>query len=181
MAIKQPRYEGVYANMDFPVYEYREYPKHVKIEPHGFKVVNSKEEEDQLLQTLGRRNEKMKQDIEGMGGETRDPERDFLLRRARELNIPVNKLWSTFKFRGLVQKAEDELDKLPAEQIDDNLPATGEGTAEISVDLSKISEKEQTDLKKSLLEKAHVLGIPATDSWSITRLQNYISEAEKSN
>lgn len=143
---------GVYANMDFPPYEYREYPKHIRTGPYGrYEVANNAAEEEKILA-------KLKQDNDDapaiMAPLIADPEKEILISRARELGIAFNSQWSKAKLTLVVQAAEKEIDNLPPE--------------------------EELDEKAKLYAEAKSLGLKAQGMhlWKIERLKAAIAEVK---
>lgn len=141
---------GVYALMDFPPYSYQEFPKHIKVDRHGnYEIAQNAEEESKILEKI----------LDSMPAETEvevlasDPQREFLIARAKELNVAINRKWSIAKLTAAISEVENSVDNLPAET-----PAT--------------------ELKDELIAKAKELGIPANKLWGIPRLKASIEEAE---
>lgn len=175
---------GVYANMEFPPYEFREYPKQVNTGPHGkFTVVHTRAEEDKLRQQL-------QKDHDDAPAEyvphVADPEKEILISRARELGVPFNSKWSKAKLKITVQEAEADVDSLPAEQpVKARGPEYGneDGDLPISSPPAEGEEDYETpeELKAALLAKAKSMGINPTGIhlWGIPRLKSAIAEAAK--
>ncbi len=148
---------GVYANMEFPTYEYTEFPKHVVIGPHGkYVVIHNKEEENELLA-------KLQQDYDDAPPETVrhvvDPAKEILISRAAELGVAINRQWSVAKLQKVIQEVEEAVDNLPPEG-------------------DSVGGKAPVENKDELIAKAKSLGIKATHLWGIPRLKAEIAAAE---
>lgn len=141
-------YGGVYANMEFPPYEFREYPKHVVTGPFGqYEVANNETEETVIRAKL----QKDHDDAPAVAAPmVADPAKEILISRAREIGVPFNPMWSKVKLDAVVKAAEAELDNLPPEEDD----------------------------KDALIARANALGIKATKLWGIPRLKQDIAAAE---
>lgn len=148
---------GVYANMDFPPYIFREYPKQIKTGDGIFEIVNSSEEETALRERL-------------RTGTTKelDVQRERLIERAASLGVPINKKWSVEKLSAVIRAAEPD-DIILDISANDDLPPEIEDPAE---------EESARDDKDALIAKAKALGISANKLWGIPRLKAQIAEAE---
>lgn len=150
---------GVYANMDFAPYVYQEYPKYIPTGPHGQHVIaKDADHEEKILA-------KVQQDQDDAPPEpvqyVSDPEKEILISRARELNVPFNSKWSKLKLQHIVNEAELEVDSLPAEYP-----------------LDKNENENSREYKEKLISDAKALDIPATHLWGIPRLKAHIAEAQ---
>lgn len=155
---------GVYANMDFPPYEHREYPKHVITGPYGkYEIVHNREEEIKLKGVLEQN------EIVSSLEAPHDPEKDALIAKARFLGAPINRLWSNAKIQSVIAQAETAVDNLPPdEEVADDEP---EETAPPTID-------ELDDLQQ-LVAKAKELGIKsARIAWGAERLKARIAQTE---
>lgn len=166
---------GVYANMDFPPYSYQPYPRHIVTGPHGkYEVAHSAEEESKILA-------KLQKDQDDAPAEpvhfVADPEKEILISRARELQVPFNSLWSKAKLKKLVEQAEadTDVDSLPAEDLERKKLIT-------SITAEDVEEEEAAesaeDYKETLIAKARNLGINANKLWGIPRLKASIAEKQ---
>lgn len=169
-------YGGVYANMDFPPYEYIPYPRHVITGPNGmFEVANSEEEEKKIKDRLRKQRDEAPEEVEAY---IVDPEKEILISRARELGVPINRKWSKQKLEQVVGSAEAETDNLPPEEPElleiDNSELVSD-SKELEALVAKIGDSEED--KEVLLEKAKELGLAANRLWGIPRLKAAISEA----
>lgn len=154
---------GVYANMDFPPYEFREFPKHIITGRGTYETANDKHEEEEIRERVQKEYDEAP--IEALI-HTPDPEREALISRARELNVPINRMWSITKLKATIEKAEQAMDDLPAEGEEQD----GEIT----------SEEQAEENKEELIAKAKSLGInKANHLWGIPRLKLEIADAEK--
>lgn len=152
---------GIYQNMEFTPWVFKEYPKHVPTGPYGqFAVANNAEEEHRILK-------RVQQDQDDAPALTmphvRDPEKDILISRAQELQVPFNPKWSKGKLQQLVDEAEEQVDMLP-------------------VDESRLHPADFADTvaeKDRLIAEAKALGIPANRIWGIPRLQDVIKRARR--
>lgn len=155
---KQPPYAGVYGNMNFPEWKYREYPKHISTGPHGqYVVAKNEEEEEKILVTLQKEDDDAPPEQQIL---VADPEKEILISRAAELGVAINKKWSKLKIKSAVEDAEAAADALPVESSE----------AEV--------ERDDEEYKLELIEKAKSLGIPANKVWGIKRLKKMIAEVE---
>lgn len=154
MAVAKQNLGGVYANMDFPPYEYREYPKHIRTGPYGkYEVALNQEDELKILTRL-------KQDDDNApaiapAALIADPEKEILISRVRELGVAFNPQWSKAKLSKVVDEAEKEVDNLPPE--------------------------EELDEKAKLYKEAKALGLKAQGMhlWKSERLKAAIAEAKE--
>ena len=170
-------YGGVYANMDFPTYEYRAYPRHIVTGPNGlYEVANSAEEEMKIKARLRKTYDEMPSEPMLL---TADPEKEILISRARELNVPINRKWSKQKLENVLKEAEAAIDDLPPEdeltQLDD-LPATEDFAEEVTAE-----DLDEED-KDALLAKAKSLGIKVQGMhlWGVPRIKATIAEFKAS-
>lgn len=145
---------GVYANMEFPTYEYREYPKHIRTGLHGAYEIAQNENDEMRILT------KLKQDDDNAPAIApqalvADPEKEILISRARELGIAFNSQWSKAKLKVAIDTAEKEVDNLPPE--------------------------EELDEKAKLFKEAKSLGLKAQGMhlWKIDRLKAAIADAKE--
>ena len=116
-------------SMKFPAYQFREYPKHVRL-PNGKHVtVNSKQEENEALGIVEPVIEAPIMVVEAPIQEplpqiepvefpkvefASDDGRAALVARADELNIPYDKRWGIKKLKDAIEAAEEAEDQ-PAE------------------------------------------------------------------
>lgn len=178
MAVARQNLGGVYANMDFPPYEFKEFPKAVPVGPHGqTTIVSTKEEENILLK-------KIQKDHDDAPAEVipsvPDPEKEILISRARELGAAFNSKWSKAKLKATIDAAEMEIDNLPPEGEEEN-EEPDDGVQELSLNSLRPMDKSYNDqeaLKESLLEEAKALGLKGTGMhlWGIPRLKAAIAE-----
>lgn len=162
---------GVYANMDFPPYEFQPYPKHVKTGPSGEYEIAFDEAEERKIKA------RLQEQYENAPAETElfvvDPEKEILISRARELGVPINRKWSKEKLTKVVREAEAAIDDLPPEDEEDNFIKTSAPRMPQEVNV----EPETTEIDKdALIEEAKLLGLPATKLWGVPRLQAAIAE-----
>lgn len=173
-------YGGVYANMEFPPYEYIPYPRHIITGPNGlYEVANSEEEEKRIKDRLRKAHDDAPAEFEAF---IADPEKDILVSRARELNVPINRKWSKQKLQQVIQEAESAIDSLPPEDQEDAKSVFAETPvidhfAHIQTSLSAPAQIEEDD-KDELVAQAKALGLPATKVWGIPRLKASIAEAQ---
>lgn len=170
-------YGGVYANMDFGTYEFREYPKHIKTGKYGqFVEVHNKEEEIAILGDIEK-----KQAATQIPDASIDHEKEALISKARKMGIPINALWSKSKLEKTIQQAEEELDNLPAEGdevetskvLEISTPTLASASSSIPDGLTEEQYKDQ------LIATAKELGFKsASRLWGIARLKASIAEAE---
>lgn len=166
---------GVYANMDFPGYEYREFPKHIPTGPHGRYEIAANATEEEVIR------KRLQAEADGFAAipefvhHTPDPEREALVSRAAVLGVPINKLWSITKLKSTIQAAEAAMDELPAEGAAPLKPTvlTTPGLDEHSA--SGLTPEEYKD---KLIEEAKSFGLSATRLWGIPRLEQTIAEAK---
>lgn len=164
---------GVYANMEFPPYEFREYPKHITTGLYGqHEVVNSAQEEEALRARLQKALEDKPADAVHL---VADPAKEILISRAYELGVAINRKWSNAKLAKVVKEAEDAIDDLPPEQIGRKKSAPIEVISEPEAEEETGSADE---LKEYLISQAKELGIPANKLWGIPRLKTSIAEAK---
>lgn len=179
---KHKPYGGVYENYDFEkVYGPKEWAEYPKAVPTGttqfdksYKVANNAEEEAAIRAS-------MKQQFEdNLPAETHayvaDPEKEILISRARELEVPFNAKWSKAKLQVLITTAESEVDNLAAE-----LPLTKEQIKEAATSLlgaQHVPEEENEDVHATLLEEAKRLGIKERNMhlFGVPRLKAMIAE-----
>lgn len=172
----QRNYGGVYANMDFDaIYgskAFHEYPKHISTGGKGqYTVVHSAAEEHELLNRI----QKDQDDAPAyVAPYVTDPEKEILISRARELGVAFNSKWSKMKLKQTVEAAEQDVDNLPAEQVN-KVKVTA-----MVIDNNEKLEAPQTDeeFKDKLIAEAKSFGYPANRLWGIPRLQTSISEAK---
>jgi hypothetical protein len=166
---------GVYANMEFPPYEFREYPKLIPTGPHGaYQIVSSQREENELLDSLGVAREKA---LAAKAHGPVDPQKEILIARASELGVPINKQWSMLKLQAVISAAEAAVDELPpeGEEIEERIHNKLIAAADEKVE--EISNFE--DDKTELVARAKELGISsASRIWGVPRLKSAIAEAE---
>lgn len=170
-------YGGVYANMEFPPYEYIPYPRHVITGPKGqFEIAYSEEEERKIKARLMRERDEAPVENEPFA---HDQEKEILISRARELGVPINRKWSKEKLKSVVSTAENEIDNLPPEDDYDNFPATVSPETHLKNSFTAPAEEEHhsEEDKDVLIAKAKELGFPATKLWGIPRLKASIAEA----
>ena len=167
---RQKPYGGVYENMDFGNYVYQEYPKHIRTGDHGkFEVVQNEEEEKRVRAKLVKKTEIIQAEQLALGP---DIEKEKLLLRCKELDIPVNSKWSNQKLYGLIREAEAAVDALPAnENLPDGYSSAEEADAEDHMDPEKLREQ--------LIAEAKSLGIAANKTWGTPRLRSNIAEAKR--
>lgn len=167
-------YGGVYANMDFPTYEYHPYPRHVIIGAGGlYEVALNEEEERKIKARLKKEREETPAEIEAF---IVDPDKEILISRARELNVPINRKWSKAKLESVVKQAEEAIDNLPPESDDDSL-----APEDTHPDLFHVPfDSGKEDDKDALLAKAKDLGIKTQGMhlWGVPRLKATIAEFE---
>ena len=164
---------GVYAGMDFPPYEWKEYPKHVAIGPHGqTKIVQSAEEEQKLRAEL-----QSEQDNEPAQQlpHVADPTRAILISRAREIGAAINPNWSITKLKSTIEAAEADLDSLPPETL-----VTTKATHEAAPEVPVLHNQSPDDQKAELIERLKELDPTAKNLhlWGIPRLKAAIAEQE---
>lgn len=152
---------GVYANMDFPPYVWTEYPKHVPTGANGkYEVAFNEADEERILAKLQKTEDDAPAKVEPY---VADPEKEILISRARELQVPFNPKWSKAKLERIVQEAEDEVDALPVETT-----------------AKKLDEVTSEEDKDELIARAKALGIPANRLWGVPRLLTMIADKEAS-
>jgi len=169
-------YGGVYANMDFPPYTYVPYPRHIATGPRGeYEVAYSEEEERKIKARLQREHDNMPEEVEAFAT---DPEKEILISRARELNVPINKKWSKEKLKSVVSAAEADIDNLPPEDEDDDHI----GVVSLTAPTNNNDDNAETDDKEALLGQARDLGIKAQGMhlWGVPRLKATIAEFKAS-
>jgi hypothetical protein len=160
MARANRPYGGVYENMDFGTYAYQEYPKHIKTGDHGkYEVALNAEEEATIRARLDFKKEVITAKQEALGP---DIEKEKLILRCEDLDIPINRKWSVEKLHMLIRQAESSIDALPAE------PAS----------IEKV-EGRNGPRHKELLEEAKTLGINVNHLWGIPRLEAAIAKAKE--
>jgi hypothetical protein len=171
-------YGGVYANMEFPPYEFREFPKHISTGHKDragksiFEIANTAEEElaiKKRIQTF----------LDNAPAEAsfseQDPEREQLAQRAKELNVPINRKWSIKKLQAVIASAEDSVDDLPPEE---NLAPDEIVSDEPVVEIATASDHLENE-KDKLIAEAKSLGIAANKLWGIPRLRSEIAAAKE--
>lgn len=182
---------GVFRNMDFAPYQFREFPKMIQTGTHGaYQIVNTKEEENELLAQLGKKHD---EEVARIACGPVDPEKEALIARAKYLNVPINRKWSNQKLKALIADAEAEVDDLPPEGDEDEaetpLPETIATKAnrliiatnnDEDTDSTDGSHNIQSDEKSQLVARAKELGIhAATRVWGIPKLEHAIEKAER--
>lgn len=118
--IKQRR-NTMYDNMEFPPYQYREFPQAVpvvggKVQPtpydsrgkaHPVVIVNSQDELDALMEDGADLTPVNPQDPKGAQRVvTEEDEREALFVRADQLGVKVDKRWSTERIQRAISDAE---------------------------------------------------------------------------
>ncbi len=171
----QRNYGGVYANMNFPHYEFQEYPKHVITGSKGqFVVVNNKKEEDELRAKLASiAPEIITEDA------MVDPEKELLFGRAKELGVPFNRMWSKTKLQKVIDEAELSFDNLPAEGEIPGGTFLAKYPEAPSPDADPTVEVDEDALKLELIAQAKALGINATRLWGIPKIRAAIAEVQE--
>lgn len=188
MAKAKRPYGGVYENMDFPTYEFTEYPKHVPSGAHGkYEIAHTAEEEAEISARVGYKQEVIAQEQRELGP---DPQRERLILRARELDVPINRKWSLYKISSLIKEAEESLDALPAEPIDYHTSNSAK-VAKPTLVAAKIvdpddepaenEEPSKKEVHSQLFKEAKALGIECHHVWGIPRLQSAIAEHKLKN
>jgi hypothetical protein len=156
---------GVYANMEFPPYEFREYPKHIKTgNRNNFEVANNVKEEEEIRSRLQLEKEVR---IQAQEAEPTDPIRESLIKTLNKMNVPFNNKWSNTKLQMTIANAELETDNLPAIE-------------NVATENNELEETEEED-KDALIAQAKSLGINASRVWGIPRLKKEIAEAQEAN
>lgn len=154
---KARSFGGVYENMDFAPYVFQEYPKHIKTGDHGrFEVALNAEEEAEIRSRIEFKNEVITAKQEALGP---DKEKEKLILRCEELDIPINRKWSSQKLYDLIREAESAIDALPPEP--------------------SLLDTRGTDEHKALLEEARALGINVHHAWGTPRLKAAIEKAKE--
>lgn len=165
---------GVYALMDFPPYQYREYPKAIQVGQRGeFKIAQNEEEESKIRSAIVAKIDSLPAENQA-AAIAADPVRESLILRANELNVPINRKWSIGKLQAVVKDAEEAIDNLAP---DDNLPANENADGALSDGSEEIHSE---DDKEVLIAKAKSLGIPANKLWGVPKLKRTIEEVEAS-
>ncbi len=171
-------YAGVYANMEFPPYQFVEFPKHIITGPHGqYAVALNKAEEDAILNKLQKTADETPGDY---APHITDPAKEILMSRARELGVAFNSKWSKAKLQTVVDAAELEIDNLPA---DEGAKRPAKPAAKIidpddePADTNTHDESSK-EYKDALIAQAKSLGIQANHLWGVPRLKTVIAEAE---
>jgi hypothetical protein len=163
-------YAGVYANMEFPPYQYQPYPRHVTTGPHGqYEIANNEDEERRIKSKF---NSTHTESAFSSADETVAPvvdhEREILISRALDLGVPINRKWSKDKLKRIVSEAEAAVDDLPADEVQSDEDKSQPDLFEESL---------ESEDKDELIEQAKELGIPATRVWGVPRLKASIKEA----
>lgn len=183
MAKARRPYEGVYATIDFPPYEYQEFPKYIATGMHGkFEIAYTQEEELEI-----RTRNQLQSNVISAGRQfsQTDPERELLAGRAAELGVPINRKWSIAKLKQVIMDAEKSIDDLPADEglqatpqinVDDLPPDENE---HVKQEVPPALVVDQARLKDDLIAKARSMGINANKLWGIPRLKATIAEAEQ--
>lgn len=167
---------GVYANMDFPPYVWQEYPKYIATGVNGQHTIVYSAVEESALKN------KMQKAQDDMPAEpvhyVADPEKEILISRAAELEVPINRKWSKAKLEQVVKEAEEAIDDLPAEEA----PVKNMKLAvieEYNDDQEIVEDSESPEeYKDRLINEAKALNIPANKLWGIPRLTASIAEAK---
>lgn len=178
-------YGGVYANMDFPPYEYVPYPRHIPTTDGKYEVANSEAEEAAIKA-------KLKKDHDNLPALdpyfTSDPEKEILFARAKELGVPFNPKWSKAKLKNVIDTAEMEIDNLPPDSgFGDKAPAFFTRdlmTPTLTDTFDKLVETPNIpDDREALVAKAKSMGINPVGIhlWGIPRLKATIAEHEQAN
>lgn len=172
-------YGGVYANMEFPPYEYVPYPRHIITGPNGlFEVAHSEQDEKEIKTRLRKERDEAPEESEAFAI---DPEKEILISRARELSVPINRKWSKEKLGKVVRDAEDAIDNLPPEDDQPVKQSQINLDDEPAEDFVEEPKLESTEDKAELIAQAKALGIPATFLWGVPRLKASIAEAQAKN
>lgn len=166
-------YGGVYANMDFPPYEYVPYPRHVKTGPASdqYEVAYNEEDEAKIKARLKKAHDDAPAETEAF---LIDPEKEILISRARELNVPINRKWSKQKLEQVLKLAEQEIDDLPPEDDSSSDQTNLFPNAKENVSAQDYDEED----KDELIAQAKALGYQATRLWGIPRLKASIAEGK---
>ena len=187
-------YGGVYANMEFPPYEYREYPKHIMTGVEDkYEVVYTKDEEEKVMRRLQRAFDALP--TENAAFIVKDPEKDLLIARAHELGVPINRKWSKAKLQSVLADAENEIDSLPPEgaaeealarpiTLVEKVDEPTEVKAEEAPKSAPAPAKSDNDLiKAALIAEAKSLGLnpPGLMLFGIPRLRAMIAEHKAKN
>lgn len=188
MARANANFGGVYANMDFEPYQYREFPKHIPTGTHGeYAVALNPREEANIRARV--QEEADAEAAQEQGHTAMDPQKEILFGRAKELGIPFNRKWSISKLQELIITAEAAIDELPAEE---NLPVVQvvkepanklinfATTIDPGVKTTVSTPEESEEDKDLLIEEARDLGLPATRVWGVAKLKAEIAKAKKS-
>lgn len=165
---------GVYANMDFPAWQFVEYPKHIITGLHGkFETAYSAADEERIRARL-------QKDQDDAPAEhvpyVADPAKEILISRARELGVAFNSKWSKAKLEQTVKAAEDAVDDLPAEEV-----AVRPKRPMPTPPIIENDEEATADVQKArLYDRAKELGLNAQGMhlWGIPRLKAAIAEAQ---
>ncbi len=161
---------GIYAAMDFPPYEYREYPKHIVIGPHGqYKTAQNSKEEAEIKSQLSQ--DFVAEQIAAAAPPS-DPYHEDLILKARSLQIPFNSRWSNTKLAAVIKEAEEAQDNLPAEE---NVPTTLAIAGQLKSQSDDEAGSEDYD---ALTTKARSLGVNVNRVWGLPRLRREIEQAE---
>lgn len=172
---QQRNYGGVYANMDFGPRVWVEYPKHICTGPNGqYEVANNLEEEQVIVARIRKEGGEVPVHV---APHIQDPEKEILMSRARELEVPFNPKWSKAKLKQIVQQAELDIDNLPPEESTKTRVEEQPKEEEIVEEESETGIS-QDELKDQLIAEAKELGIPANRLWGIPRLKSSIAEAK---
>jgi hypothetical protein len=179
MAARQKPYGGVYENMDFEtIYgpkEWHEFPKAIPTGPDGQSTIVQNAAEEKAIRA---RMQKDEDDAPALQpAYVADPEKEILISRARELNVPFNPKWSKAKLTATVEAAESDVDNLPAEA---KATPQHKSLAEIAESLPPLHNESIEDQKERLLDQAKAMGIKgnAMHMWGIPRLKAAMAEHE---
>lgn len=165
-------YGGVYANIDYDkLYgpkKYHRYPMHIPVNSEGRYLIANNEEEEKAIR------DKLQEQFDNSPAEQlpyfSDPEKDILISRARELNVPFNSKWSKAKLRAVVEQAEQDIDALPPEII------TPKGKQEIFTAAPLPAAEDLEEDIEALRSEAKALGGKAVHLWGVPRLKQFIEE-----
>jgi hypothetical protein len=178
LKMAKQNYGGVYANMDFPPYEFREFPKSVPTGPYGkHEIAYSKTEEMAILAKLQKDEDEAPAVVAPY---VADPVKEILISRARELQIPFNSQWSKAKLTKIVEEAEADVDNLPAEVPESKRNSQSAASPEDpdDEDEGELDVVNEDELKDKLIAQAKSLGIQDNRLWGIPRLKMSITEAQ---
>lgn len=166
-------YAGVYANMEFPPYQYQPYPRHINTGPHGqYEIANNEDEERRIKSKFNSAHtESAFPNADEAVAPVVDHEREILISRALDLGVPINRKWSKDKLKRIVAEAEAAVDDLPADEVQGGEDKSQSDLFEDSKDSEEHEDKDE------LIEQAKELGIPATRVWGVPRLKASIKEA----